>query len=249
MLPERPGSEPGNGGNRPQAVIRGGVTICEFFCLAIRYALLPLRARSCRLSERRAMSKNKVGVFFLLLALGSTLAHFWSQRNVDLKIASVTFRFPNPAIVSASSLRAISGALDSTHGAFLEIPNGPYYGKWGVLLQSSAERRANGFPSPFDVTVAEGTVGSALQLTSFGWYSCTELCGRDVWHFRRKPTRDDSTYSVGSIICHETEICHLFFSYRDVDVQISLQQSQIENAPANLKQAAELIASLDVTRK
>lgn len=195
------------------------------------------------------MSKNKVGVFFLLLALGGTLAHFWSQRNVDLKIASVTFRFPNPAIVSASSLRAISGALDSTQGAFLEIPNGPYYGKWGVQLQSSAERRANGFPSPFDVTVAEGTVGSALQLTSFGWYRCTELCGRDVWYFQRKPTRDDSTYSVGSIICHETEICHLFFSYRDVDVQISLQQSQIENAPANLKQAAELIASLDVTRK
>jgi hypothetical protein len=195
------------------------------------------------------MSKSKFGLFFLLLALGGTFAHFWSQRNVDLKIASVTFRVPNPAIISASSLRATSGALDSTQGAFLEIPNGPHYGKWGVLLQSSAERRANGFPSPFDAAVAEGTVGTALQLTSFGWYRCTELCGRDVWYFRRKPTRDDSTYSVGSIICHETEICDLFFAYRDVDVQVSLQQSQIKNAPANLKQAAELIASLDVTRK
>ncbi|MBA5635509.1 hypothetical protein H3H37_00300 [Duganella sp. LX20W] len=195
------------------------------------------------------MSKSKAGVFCLLFALGVTFAHLWSQRNVDLKIASTTFRVPNPAIISASSLRATSGALDNTQGAFLEISNGPYFGKWGVLLQSSAERRANGFPSPFDTAIAEGTVETALQLTSFGWYRCMELCGRDVWYFSRKPTRDDSTYSVGSIVCNETEICHLFFSYRDVDVQISLQQRQIENAPANLKQAAELIASLVVTRK
>ena len=31
---------------RPQAVIHGSVTICESFCLAIRYALVPLPARS-----------------------------------------------------------------------------------------------------------------------------------------------------------------------------------------------------------
>lgn len=195
------------------------------------------------------MSKRKLGVCFILLALGATLAHFWSQRNVDLKIASVTFRVPNSAIISASSLGATSGALDSTQGAFLEIPNGPYYGKWGVQLQSSAERRANGFPSPFNVMVAEGKIGPALQPTSFGWYRCIELCGRDVWYLRRMPTRDDSIYSLGSIVCHETEICHLFFSYRDVDVQVSLQQSQIENAPANLKQAGALIASLDLLRE
>lgn len=195
------------------------------------------------------MSKSKVGVFCLLLALGLAFAYLWSQRMVDLKIAGVTFRVPNPSIISASSLRATGGALDSTQGAALEIPNGPYFGKWGVLLQSSAERRANGFPLPFYTTLAEGTVESALQLTSFGWYRCMESCGRGVWYFRRMPTRDDSTYSVGSIICDETEICHLFFSYRDVDVQVSLQQNKIENAPANLEQAAELIASFDVTRK
>jgi len=36
---------------RPQAVIRGSVTICEFVCLAIRYALVPLPARSGLLSH------------------------------------------------------------------------------------------------------------------------------------------------------------------------------------------------------
>ncbi|WP_432379138.1 hypothetical protein [Duganella sp. P38] len=81
-----------------------------------------------------------------------------------MKIASVTFRVPNPAIISASSLRATSSALDSTQGAFLEFPNGPYYGKWGIYLQSSAERRANGFPPPFDAAIAEGAVGAVLQV-------------------------------------------------------------------------------------
>lgn len=195
------------------------------------------------------MSKSKGGMVFLLLVLGGTLSHLWSQRNEDLKIASVTFRLPKPVIISASSLRATNGVLDSTQGAFLEFPNGPYYGKWGISLQSSAQRRANGFPLPFNTAIAEGVVGAALQVTSFGWYRCSDLCGRDIWYFRREPTRHDSTYSVGSIICHETEICHLFLSYRDVDVQVSLQQSQIENAPVNLKQAGELIASLDVTKK
>ena len=195
------------------------------------------------------MSKRKVSLLFLILVLGITFLYIWSQRIVDLQIAGVTFRVPNPAIVSASSLRANNGVLDSTQGAFLEISNGPYFEKWGILLQSSAERRTNGFPLPFDARVTGGTMESALQMTSFGWYKCIDSCGRDIWYFRRMPIRDDSTHSVGSIICHETEICHMYFSYRDVDVQVSLQKNKIENASANLEQAVKLVASLEVTGK
>ena len=190
------------------------------------------------------MKKAKVGVWILTLTLVIAGLYFWSLRIVELKIAGVIFQVPNKNIISASALRMTSGELDNNQGAFLEFPNGPYFGKWGILLQSSADRNANGFPSPFEVLVSEGRAESVLKMTSFGWYQCDESCGRGIWYFRKVPARDDSTYSLGSVICHETEICKLFFSYRDVDVEVSLRQSQIENVSQDLQKATALVSSL-----
>lgn len=193
------------------------------------------------------MGKIKVvALSFVLIALG---LYFWSQRIVDLKIAGVLFRVPNPAIVSASAMRRSSGDLDSTQGAFLELPNGPYFGKWGIQLQSSRERKAKGFPSPFDGMVDAQRATDALKSTNFGWYQCTESCGRGTWYFKSVPVPGDSVYSVNSIICHETEICELLFTYRDVDVIVSLQRSKIEDAPKVMEQAVAILSSFVVPVK
>lgn len=193
------------------------------------------------------MGKSKVIV--LCFALGAAAFYFWSQRIVDLKIAGITFRVPNPAIVSASAMRGTSGELDSTQGAFLELPNGPYYGKWGILLQSSKERKAKGFPSPFDVMVDGGRSAEALKKTGFGWYHCTESCGRDTWYFRRAPVEDDSVYSANAIVCHQTEICELIFAYHDVDVTVSIQRNKVEEATKIMEQAVALLSSLAIVGK
>lgn len=190
------------------------------------------------------MRKGKVGGWILTFALVIAGLYFWSLRIVDLKISGVTFQVPSQNIISASALRMTSDELDNNQGAFLEFPNGPYFGKWGILLQSSADRKVNGFPSPFKILVSEGRAESVLKMTSFGWYQCDESCGSGTWYFRKVPARDDSTYSLGSVICNETEICKLFFSYRGVDVQVSLRQSQIENASQDLQKATALVSSL-----
>lgn len=195
------------------------------------------------------MRINKVGVSFFALVLLIAGSYFWSQRMVELKIAGVTFRIPNPQIIIASDVGRDAAPLDNTEGAFLEIPNGPYFGKWGIFLQSSMERKGKGFPSPFDAMVDEGDTANALKMTQFGWYQCIDSCGRNNWYFRKIPAKNDSVYSIGSIICYETEICHLYFSYRDVDVKVSLQHSKIENAGEVMQQAAILVSSLAVAGK
>jgi len=195
------------------------------------------------------MGKSKFVVLCSILLASLAFFYLWSQRSVSFNIAGVTFRVPNPAIASASALRSSRGDLDSTQGAFLELPNGPYYGKWGILLQSSNERKAAGFPSPFDVMVAGGKSANALEKTAFGWYKCAESCGRDTWYFRRAPLADDSVYSVNSIVCHKTEICELLFAYRDVDVSVSLQQDKVEDASKAMEQAVALLSAFTVAGK
>lgn len=195
------------------------------------------------------MGKSKIVFLCSILLVTVAFFYLWSQRFVYLKIAGVTFRVPNPAIASASATRSSSGDLDSAQGAFLELPNGPYHGKWGVLLQSSKERKAAGFPSPFDAMVVGGKSASALEKTAFGWHKCVESCGRDTWYFRRPPLADDSVYSVNSIVCHKTEICELLFAYRDVDVSVSLQQDKVENASKSMEQATALLSSFTVAGK
>lgn len=193
------------------------------------------------------MGKSKVIVLCFILIV--TSLYFWSRRIVDLEIAGVTFSVPKTAIVSASAARGSSGALDSTEGVFLELPNGPYYGKWGILLQSSKERKAKGFPSPFDSMFVGKSAADALKKTAFGWYQCMESCGRDIWYFRSIPLAEDSIYSVNSIVCHKTEICELLFAYQDVDVSISLQQGKIEKASKVMGQALALLSSFAVKGK
>jgi hypothetical protein len=197
---------------------------------------------------RDVMGKSKIIVLSSILLAAVAVFFLWSQRFVDLKIAGVTFRVPNPAIVSASAMRSSSGDLDGTQGAFLDLPNGPYYGKWAILLQSSKERKAKGFPSPFDA-VAGGKSKGALEKTAFGWCKCAESCGRDTWYFSRAPLADDSVYSVSSIVCHKTEICELLFSYGDVDVSVSLQQSKVADGSKAMEQAVALLSSFAVAGK
>lgn len=215
-------------------------------CLAGQWAAC-LRARILLCGVRDVMGESKIVALFFVLTAASL--YLWSQRRIiDLTIADVTFHVPNSAIVSASAIRGTSGDLDSTQGAFLELPAGPYYGKWGILLQSSKERKAKGFPLPFATMDHSERAADVLKKTKFGWYQCTE-CGKDTWYFRRAPVADDSIYSVNSIVCHKTEICELFFSYQNVDVTVSLPQSDIENAPKSMEQAVTLLSSLSSVKK
>lgn len=191
---------------------------------------------------RGVMGKSKLAISCLVLVLG--IFYFWAQRgNVDLKIGDVIFRVPSSAIVSGSSTRSTNGGLDNTEGAFLEFPNGPYYGKWGILLQSNRERKAKGFPPSFDASSSVMGAAEAFKKTTFGWYQCGESCGRETWYFRRAPTPEDSVFSVNSIVCHETEICELLFAYRDVDVTVSLQKNNIENASQVMEQVSTMLAA------
>ena len=193
------------------------------------------------------MGKSRIAV--LCISFVALAVYLWHQRFVDVEIAGIKFRVPNPTVVSASSMRKTSGGLDSTHGVFLELPNGPYYGRWGILLEPSDQRKAKGFPSPFDAMVVEEKSTYALTLTASGWYRCAESCGRDVWYFRRKPMADDSIYSVQSVVCHKTEICELLFAYRGVDVTVSLQQNKIEDASKVVEEAIAILSSYTVVEK
>lgn len=189
-------------------------------------------------------TKNKI---LLGLAILIGIAIFaWSKRDVYVGIAGVTFRFPNQAVVSVNTTVPLDG-LDTTQGAFIELPNGPYFGSWGLLLQSSKERGANGMSEGLIDALRRGDL--RLNRTPFGWYECGRICGREDWYFQRIPDRDSSIYSIGTLICHDTGICKLNFAYRDVDVQVSVSRQQIDSVSEVKQKAVVLLQKYEVPKE
>jgi len=189
-------------------------------------------------------TKNKI---LLGLAILIGIAIFaWSKRDVYVGIAGVTFRFPNQAVVSVNTTVPLDG-LDTTQGAFIELPNGHYFGSWGLLLQSSKERGANGMSEGLIDALRRGDL--RLNRTPFGWYEWGRICGREDWYFQRIPDRDSSIYSIGTLICHDTGICKLNFAYRDVDVQVSVSRQQIDSVSEVKQKAIVLLQKYEMPKE
>jgi hypothetical protein len=185
--------------------------------------------------------KNK---FLIGTAILLVIAFYaWSKRTVDVEIADVSFRFPAQAVISSTGTEA-TGGLDRNPGAFVALPNGPYHGKWGLLLQSNKDRHGDGMPSGFKEMLSKGDLH--FSKTPFGWLNCDANCGRDTWFFHRLPNKADSTYSVGTVICFDTDICKLFLSYRDVDVQVSLERQRVNEASMVMNQVVGLLRKYDL---
>jgi hypothetical protein len=198
------------------------------------------------------MGKKIKFVFSIVVVFCLIAVYYWyASRIVSVQIASVTFHVPNSSIVSTSYAEDFDRGLDRNQGAFLQFPEGPYHGNWGIFLQSSSERKAGGFPA--QIAAALTTIagaGAFLEGTQmpFGWYKCHEKCVGSNWYFRRVPILGDSIYSVESMVCYDTGFCELFFAYRDVDVAISIQPDQIDRVPDVIKQASSKLSNMDVER-
>lgn len=189
----------------------------------------------------------KKSKFMLGLVLFFALIFFvWTKRTVEIKIASVVFKIPAHAIINVDTIQSTIG-LDKNQGIAIDLPNGPYFGHWGLLLQSSKERRGNGIPLSLYEALKRNEI--ALKKSSFGWLECGNFCEQENWYFERPPQLNDSVYSVGTLICHETDICKINFSYRDVDVQVSIERKDINDASNILKNAMTLLTQMDVTEK
>lgn len=180
-----------------------------------------------------------------MLALLVIAFVLWIKRNVEIEIAGVRFSFPAKAVFSSSKSGSVLG-LDQNSGAFVVLPEGPYYGSWSLLLQSSKDRAGDGMPSGFKDALGKGEI--TLSKTSFGWLACDARCGRDEWLFQQVPNPTDSTYSVGTVICFDTEICKLFLSYGDVDVQVSMQRERVNEVPQVLNGVIAVLGKHDLTR-
>lgn len=185
--------------------------------------------------------KSKVFSITLLLVM---VFYTWSKRSVDVEIAGITFRFPAHAVVSLTGTEVTNG-MDRNQGAFVALPNGPYHGKWGLLLQAGKDRHGDGMPSGLKDMLSKGDV--KFSKTPFGWLNCDASCGREMWLFHRLPDNADSTYSVGTVICFDTGICKLFLSYGDVDVQVSLERSRVSEASAVVNEVVGLLGKYDVS--
>jgi hypothetical protein len=179
------------------------------------------------------------------VVIGIALMLLWHYREVDIRIVGVTLAVPARTIVAMSGKNDRSD-LDKTEGAMLALPDGPYFGEWGILLQSSHERHADGMPP----VLRESLRRSDLQLkkTSFGWLECGAICGRETWYFQRQPLFNESRYAVVSVTCQETNICKLAFSYKDMDVEVTLDRASIADVPQILQAAQLQIKQLEVGR-
>jgi hypothetical protein len=183
--------------------------------------------------------------------IGATLvlgvaSYAWLNRSVGIEIADARFSFPASALMSSTAGGPADG-LDQSSGAFVVLPDGPYHGQWGLLLQSSKDRRGDGMPSGFKEALGSGDLH--FSKTSFGWLDCDGRCEQGRWYFQRMPSHTDSTYSVGTVLCSETDICHLFMSYRHVDVQVSLERRRVGEASEVLTQVAGLLGKYEVSRQ
>ena len=182
-----------------------------------------------------------------LLIIGTLLfaatSYAWTDRDVDITIAGVSFRFPAQAVISSQSIGVRSNELDRNEGAFIVLPGGPYHGKWGILLQSSRDRAGDGVPSAVKMALNSGD--NVFTPTSFGWFACDTKCGRGKWFFRRIPNGTDSTDSVGTVLCYKTNICKLSLSYGAVDVQVSMQLERVSQASEVMRQVGEVLRNHD----
>lgn len=158
-----------------------------------------------------------------------------------------------PAPGTSTQYRVPSGGLG---GTLMNLPPSFYIevwcegcdgvGDWGILLQSSHERHADGMPP----VLRERLRRSDLQFkkTSFGWLECGAICGRETWYFQRQPLFNESRYAVVSVTCQETNICKLAFSYKDMDVEVTLDRASIADVPQILQAAQLQIKQLEVGR-
>lgn len=184
-----------------------------------------------------------------LLACGMLLLlvvafYAWSKRSINVEIAGVSFKFPAQVVVSSGE--AVEG-LDRNSGAFVVLPNGPSHGNWGLLLQSSKDRGGDGMPPGLKENLGKGD--QHFSKTPFGWFACDGNCGREAWFFHRVPNKADSTYSVGTVVCFDTDICNLFLSYKEVDVQVSVERQKVSEASEVMRQVPGLLGQYDVASK
>ncbi|MFA9218029.1 MAG: hypothetical protein ACEQSK_13105 [Sphingomonadaceae bacterium] len=184
---------------------------------------------------------KKTNILIVITLLLFAVFYTYSKRTIEINIASVNFKFPAKAVVSATGIWA--GGLDTNQEAFVVFPNGPYLGSWGISLQSSKDRRGNGMPDEIEGMLTNGD--NFLSKNTFGWFECGAECGRDRWFFRKFPNKSDSTYSVGTVVCFYRSYCNLFLSYRDVDVRVALEPLRVSDAPAVLDQVIVLLEKYD----